>query len=57
MQEWCGHKLLNILLQVFAKYVSTRDPGSAISPAGEIMPAPSQIAQKQSSLLFKIKNT
>ena len=28
--DCCGHKLLNILLQVFSKYVSTRDPSSAI---------------------------
>ena len=30
IHSYCDHKLLNILLQVLAKYVSTRDPSSAI---------------------------
>ena len=55
-REGFGHKLLSFLFLVrqahHHKKQSTRDPGSAISSADEIMPPPFESSQKQINLLF-----
>lgn len=52
MQNLCGHKSLNILLQVFVKYVSARDPSSAIFLVKYFERPPNKVAFLMGVLLF-----